>query len=313
MSTDFDLGAFLEERRRRVEEALEAQVATWEERVTPRLWEAMRYGLLGGGKRIRPVLSLAAFEACGGSAQREGLVRDFAVAIECVHSYSLIHDDLPSMDDDELRRGRPTCHIVFGEALAILAGDALLTEAFGILGRGGAGREGQAIPNDEVALRSKLVGLLAGAAGAAGMVGGQALDLAMSGSELGSFTLEDLEGIHSRKTGALLQAAVVGGAVAAGASDEVRAALERYGEAIGLAFQIADDILDETGDPAKMGKAGGSDRAKGKATYPALLGLDASRELARSAAERASASLAPLGDNALPLRELSAYVVERAT
>jgi len=291
-----DLESFLAERRRRVEEALAAQVRAWKECVPARLSEAMEYSLLGGGKRLRPILALAAFEACGGPAERQGLVMDFAVAIECVHTYSLVHDDLPAMDDDDLRRGRPTCHVLFGEATAILAGDALLTEAFARLAGG------------EEPDRARLVAILARAAGAAGMVGGQQLDLQMAGRP----DLSEVEEVYRRKTGALLRAALEGGAVAAGAPAERVAALCAYGEALGLAFQIADDILDVVGDPAKMGKRPGGDQAKGKPTYPALVGLDGARELAREAQTRAIAALRGMGVEADALRALAAYVVDRA-
>src|SRR5690606_20455957 len=292
-----ELEAFLEDRKRRVEEALAAQVRAWKESVPAHLLEAMEYSLLGGGKRIRPILSLAAFEACGGPSERQDLVMDFAVALECVHTYSLVHDDLPAMDDDDLRRGRPTCHVLFGEATAILAGDALLTEAFALLADG-----------DEPE-RARLVGILARAAGAAGMVGGQQLDLLMAGRP----DLAEVEEVHRRKTGALLRASLEGGAVAAGAAAERVAALCAYGEALGLAFQIADDILDVVGDPAKMGKRTGGDQAKGKPTYPALVGLERARQLAREAQMRAIAALEGMGEEADALRALAAYVVERAS
>lgn len=290
-----ELEAFLADRKRRIDDALAMQVRAWKEDVPGRLWEAMEYSLLGGGKRIRPILALAAFEACRGPADRQALVMDFAVALECVHTYSLIHDDLPAMDDDDLRRGRPTCHVLYGEATAILAGDALLTEAFARLASG-----------DE-AERARLVALLARAAGAAGMVGGQQLDLQMEGRP----DLSEVEEVHRRKTGALLRVSLEGGAVAAGASEVEVAALRAYGEALGLAFQIADDILDVVGDPETMGKRQGGDRAKGKPTYPALVGLERARELAREAQVRAVDAIRGMGEEADALRALAGYVVER--
>lgn len=327
MNADFE--TFLSTQREIVDQALRAQVAAWERVVPDTLAQAMSYSLLAGGKRVRPILALAAFDACGGDDARRPLALDWAVALEMIHTYSLIHDDLPAMDDDDLRRGRPTCHILYGEATAILAGDALLTEAFTRLSRGtevGGGEAGGGAPPSDAPERLALVALLARAAGAVGMVGGQQLDLAMEGragvpDERGERgprpsgpetpTLEDVEEVHRRKTGALLAAAVEGGAIAAGAGPVEIAALRRYGQALGLAFQIADDILDEVGDPAQMGKSGGSDRAKGKPTVPILVGLDEARRLARQAKGQALEALAEIGEEAGPLRSLARYVVER--
>lgn len=300
--SDFDLDGWLADRRRRIERLLAERAGMWRVGAPERLAEAMGYSLLGGGKRLRPVLALAAFEACGGDPADAGVASDWAVALECIHTYSLVHDDLPAMDDDDLRRGRPTCHRVFGEATAILAGDGLLTEAFGIVAGG---------PQPQ---RLRLVGLLAGAAGAAGMVGGQQLDLEMTGrresAELPA--LETIENVHRYKTGALLACAVEGGAIAARASEEQIANLRIYGEALGLAFQIADDILDVVGDPAQMGKSGRGDEAKGKPTYPALVGLDGARDLARKARDRANEALAGLGNAGVALRALATYSIDRA-
>lgn len=291
----FDLDAYLKARRGTIDDALRAQVEVWKQDVPAALVEAMAYSLLAGGKRVRPILVLAAFEACRGGAEREALALDFAVALECIHTYSLIHDDLPAMDDDDLRRGRPTCHVLYGEATAILAGDALLTEAFSRLGTG------------EEAERARLVALLARAAGAAGMVGGQVLDLGMQGRP----SLEEVAEVHRRKTGALLRVATEGGAVAAGAGEKEVDALRRYGEALGLAFQIADDILDVVGDTEEMGKRQGGDEARGKPTYPALVGLERARELAHEAKRAAIAAIEGMGEGAAPLRALARYVVER--
>jgi len=299
----FELGRYLDERRRVVDGLLDRAVVRWEGEVPARLAEAMRYGLLGGGKRLRPLLCLAAFDGCGGAEEDRVVAEDFAVAVELVHAYSLVHDDLPAMDDDDLRRGRPTCHKVFGDATAILAGDALLTEAFGVLAAG-----------DEP-VRGRLCRLLAVAAGGVGMVGGQQLDLEMTGRVAGDGPLPPLpaiEEIHRRKTGALLAAAAEGGAVAARAPEDRVAALRRYGQALGLAFQITDDVLDVVGDAASTGKAGRSDEAKGKPTYPALVGLEKSRELARKARDRAVASVEPLGVQGAALRALAFYASERA-
>lgn len=291
----FDLSAYLEARRGRIDDALAAQVEAWKQDAPAGLVEAMGYSLLAGGKRIRPILVLAAFEACGGAGKREGLALDFAVALECIHTYSLIHDDLPAMDDDDLRRGRPTCHVLYGEATAILAGDALLTEAFARLGKG------------VEAERARLVALLARAAGAGGMVGGQALDLGLEGRP----SIEKVQEVHRLKTGALLRVATEGGAVSAGAAEERVEALARFGERLGLAFQIADDILDVVGDTQEMGKRQGGDMARGKATYPALVGLERARQLALEAKAEALATIEALGARAEPLRALARYVVER--
>jgi len=290
------LGDYLAERKAGIDAALAAQVEAWRREAPETLVEAMGYSLLAGGKRIRPILALAAFEACGGPAARRAVAEDYAIALECIHTYSLVHDDLPAMDDDDLRRGRPTCHVVYGEATAILAGDALLTEAFARLASG---------PEPE---RVRLVALLARAAGAAGMVGGQKLDLEMTGR----LSLEQVEGVHRRKTGALLAASAEGGAIAAGAPEVTVAALRAYGEALGLAFQIADDLLDVTGDPEAMGKRRGGDEARGKTTYPALLGIEGARERAREASRQALAAIEDLGAGAEPLRALARYVVERS-
>ena len=300
MST-FDLHAFLRDRRERVERLLAETAGGWRVGTPERLAEAMAYSLLGGGKRLRPVLALAAFEACGGAPEDEPVVRDFAVALESIHTYSLIHDDLPAMDDDDFRRGRPTCHRVFGEATAILAGDALLTEAFGVVA---GGSEPQ---------RARLVALLARAAGATGMVGGQQLDLEMTGRRDSAEPplLDEIERVHRGKTGAMLAASVEGGAVAARAGERHVAALRSFGAALGLAFQIADDILDVVGDPEAMGKSGRGDEAKGKPTYPALVGLERARELARDARDRALEAVADLGPGAQALRALADYAIER--
>ncbi|WP_373048124.1 polyprenyl synthetase family protein [Vulgatibacter sp.] len=297
----FDLDAWLGDRRGRIERLLAERAGGWRVGTPERLAEAMAYSLLGGGKRLRPVLALAAFEACGGLPDDEPVIRDYAVALESIHTYSLVHDDLPAMDDDDLRRGRPTCHKVFGEATAILAGDALLTEAFGLLADG---------PQQQ---RARLVALLARAAGATGMVGGQQLDLDMTGRRHGDDLppLEAVETIHRAKTGALLAASVEGGAVAARASEERVASLRIYGEALGLAFQIADDILDVVGDPEQMGKRGRGDEAKGKPTYPALVGLDRARALARNARDRAVEALEGMGEAAAALHALADYAIDR--
>jgi geranylgeranyl diphosphate synthase, type II len=262
----------------------------------PRLAEAMRYSLLGGGKRLRPVLCLLASEACGGTWDA---AMASACALEMVHTYSLIHDDLPSMDDDDLRRGRPTCHKAFDEATAILAGDGLLTLAFETIAR-------HTRP-PEAAARCVLA--LAEGAGPSGMVAGQMADLEAEGRD--DPTIEALEAIHVRKTGALLRASLRMGGIVAGADGARLQALTSYGHAVGLAFQIVDDLLDVTGDEAKMGKRVNKDSGLGKWTYPGLLGVEGSRRRARTLAEEAVAALEPFGDRGTTLRALAMDLLER--
>jgi geranylgeranyl diphosphate synthase type II len=255
--------------------------------VPPRLLEAMRYSVLGPGKRLRPVLTVLSARACAsGTGGTPVGVNPWpaACAVELIHAYSLIHDDLPAMDDDDLRRGRPTCHKQFGEALAILAGDALQALAFQALAEG--------YP-PEVA--GRCMGELARAAGAAGMVGGQADDLAWEDRTSRALpTVEVLEGIHLRKTGALIRAACVLGAMAAGAPRDAVAALDGYGRSLGLAFQVVDDLLDVEGDAGTAGKRLRKDAARGKLTYPGLLGVEESRRRARRLGEEAREHLAAL-------------------
>jgi geranylgeranyl diphosphate synthase, type II len=265
--------------------------------VEPRLLEAMEYSLTSPGKRIRPILVLAAAEALG--ADSRPFLR-FACAAEMVHAYSLIHDDLPAMDDDDLRRGRPTNHKVFGEAVAILAGDALLTEAFAVL----SSDDGFPAERRVAAIRE-----LAVAAGAEGMVGGQTADILAEGVEADPCRVES---IHRRKTGALLRACVRIGGIVAGADARGLASLSAYGEAIGLAFQIADDLLDELGDTRVTGKTAQRDRERGKSTYPAALGAERARQLLRELLDQAFAALGEFGPAAEPLREIARRIVGRA-
>lgn len=265
-----------------------------------RLHQAMRYACLGNGKRIRAMLVYAAGAPLDGDPADLDVA---AAAVELIHAYSLIHDDLPAMDDDDLRRGRPTCHIAFDEATAILAGDALQARAFGILAEAGTG-----IPPDN---RVKMVALLAGAAGSTGMVGGQVLDLA---GEDQSLDVTALDRVHRAKTGALISAAVVMGGLAAPAADpEVLAAYERFGGAVGIAFQIVDDMLDETANTRTLGKRAGADRQAGKSTYPAAVGLDESRRLAHAHYEQAIASLEHVPGDTRLLRNIALRMVERAS
>jgi geranylgeranyl pyrophosphate synthase len=267
-----------------------------------RLCEAMRYSVLGGGKRLRPTLVYMTGEAFGAPLERLDAP---AAAVELIHAYSLIHDDLPAMDDDDLRRGKPSCHRAFDEGTAILAGDALQALAFEVL----AGQEAAATPA-RAAERVLMLKTLAHAIGPRGMAGGQAIDLAAIGSLL---TAEEIERMHRRKTGALIQASIDLGAIAAGlAQDPVRAALRLFGTEIGLAFQIHDDVLDVTGETSMIGKQQGADAAHGKPTYPSVFGLAAARSLAAQHRDRALDALEPLGPQVLPLRELARYVIERA-
>jgi geranylgeranyl diphosphate synthase type II len=258
----------------------------------------MRHSLFAGGKRVRPILCLAAAEAL--NAREEAVVRA-ACSLELVHTYSLIHDDLPALDNDDFRRGVPTCHKVFGEAMAILAGDALLTLAFQVL----------ADLSDTPAERSRQMSAeLALAAGTVrGMIGGQVADLEAEGREIDR---RHLEYIHRSKTGALLRASVRLGAIAGGASESGLAALSEYGEHIGLAFQIVDDVLDVVGSKESLGKTAGKDAAQKKATYPQLYGLDESRRMANEHLEKAVAALEPFGDQARWLRELAGMIVSRS-
>ena len=261
-----------------------------------RLAQAMRYSLMAGGKRLRPILAIWSAEACGVSGDQAMPV---AVALEMIHTYSLIHDDLPAMDDDDLRRGMPTCHKAYDEATAILAGDGLLTLAFEVVAR-------EQKPLDVV---GECVQILADAAGPCGMVAGQMADLAAE--DRTDSNLEELEAIHRRKTGALLCAALRLGATVAKASDEQKDALERYGWSVGLAFQVVDDLLDATGDEAKMGKRVGKDSGLGKWTYPGLIGVESSRAHARTLADSAISALNIFDERADRLRALAHQIVER--
>ena len=287
------LHEWLDAQRRVVDSALEQFVpATGQPAV---VWEAMRYSLFAGGKRVRPMLALAAAEAvagplAGADERARALALPCACALELIHTYSLVHDDLPAMDDDVLRRGRPTAHVVFGEGLAILAGDALLTEAFALLARepaAGAGVE----PSELASRKIAAIRLIADAAGAAGMVGGQAVDLRAADPGSDPLDADALRDMHARKTGALIRAAALAGASMAGAAPHLCAAIGEYASQVGLAFQIVDDILDVEGASADLGKTAGKDAAAGKPTYPALYGLEASRQLAAGCIRRALGAL----------------------
>jgi geranylgeranyl diphosphate synthase, type II len=295
-----DLKAYLQERQGLVNRTMEIYLPGVRGPAF-RVVEAMHYSLFAGGKRLRPILCLAGAEAVGGDMSEALPV---ACALELIHTYSLIHDDLPAMDDDDLRRGRTTCHKQFDEATAILAGDGLLTEAFRIMGESApqfSGRE---------AVLLEIMELMATAAGYRGMVGGQMLDLQAEGRHI---TIKELETIHRLKTGALLTAAVRAGALAGGGGRQEVTMLSGYGEKFGLAFQVTDDILDVEGDSLEMGKAAGADAKRRKATYPGLLGLDQAKAWARRLVEGAVAEVEPLGERAVPLQELARYLLVRRT
>ncbi len=262
--------------------------------------ESMRYSVFVGGKRVRPILCLAGAEAVGQAKKDLTDCLPVACALECIHAYSLIHDDLPAMDDDELRRGKPTNHVVYGEAAAILAGDGLLTFAFEILGSASSGLSAET--------RLQLVALIAKAAGFSGMVGGQSLDIIYAGKQV---AYETLKTIHASKTGALITASVVSGGLVAGADRTQQQALKAYGDNIGLAFQIVDDLLDVESTTEELGKPVGSDEAAEKVTYPSLFGLDKSRKMAREAIDNAIDALSLFNQNADPLRALASYIIER--
>lgn len=259
------------------------------------LADAMEYSLLAGGKRIRPALVLESWRACGGDDERSAFAA--AGAMELIHTFSLVHDDLPAMDDDDLRRGRPTNHKVFGEAMAILAGDAMVTAAFEVLAR-----------DADAAIVPALVRELAAASGPEGMIGGQAIDITNENRRL---SLDQLQQLHARKTGALLTAACRMGAIAARADDRQLAAVTEFGRQVGLAFQIVDDLLDVTATPQELGKATNKDAAGGKNTYPALLGIEESRRAAAAAVEAAIEAVGILGGRADGLRALAGFVLDR--
>ena len=293
-----DFGAQLESWRARMERALAQRLP--EAHVVPtRLHEAMRYCVLGGGKRVRPALLFATACTLG---LDEDEVEAAACAIELVHVYSLVHDDLPAMDDDDLRRGRPTCHKAFDEATAILVGDALQPLAFQLLARD------PALPAAP-AIRLRLIDLLAQATGTFGMAGGQAIDLAVQGLPLDIAQVEDM---HARKTGAMIRVSVLMAAACAPSLEtSLYTALSRFAAAIGLAFQIQDDLLDVIGDASTLGKATGADRERAKPTHPAVIGIAASQERVRLLHSQAFDALAPFGDRASPLRSLADWLLSR--
>ncbi len=293
-----DLKEYLKEKKKLVDKFLDNYLPKAD--VHPKvLHEAIRYSLFAGGKRIRPILCIASCEAVGGDIDA---ALPAASAIELIHTYSLIHDDLPAMDNDDYRRGRLTNHKMYGEAIAILAGDALLTMAFDMF----SDKELNSRLDSDSLL--SIIKIIASASGSTGMVGGQAADIQASGEEV---NLPEVEYIHIHKTGALIRASVCTGAIAGDASDDELSALTRYGECIGLAFQIADDILDIEGSRDEIGKDVGSDIAKEKVTFPSLIGVSESKKRAKELVEKAISSISVFDEKVEPLREIARYIVER--
>lgn len=292
----FDLATYIKDISSLVNQALEEALPP-KDAFPSRLHESMRYSLMAGGKRIRPILCLAAAETCGG---RQSDVLPLACALEMIHCFSLIHDDLPAMDDDGLRRGQPTNHKIYGEAVAILAGDALAVDAFSILGKLGSGAS-------DAERILEIMRDIAEACGSPGMIAGQIADLESEGKKL---SLSELKRLHQLKTGRLITVAVTSGAKMVTDDKQKIESLARYGNAVGLAFQIADDILDIVGGK-ELGKDIGSDEENNKATFPLLLGLEASRREAKKAVEDACDALKLFGDEADALRALAAYIIER--
>ncbi len=301
MSRILDIKTYLSDKRIIVENTLEKlmlqAVGPFADHI-----QAMRYSLFVGGKRVRPILCLAAGEAVAKSTVTENNLLPVACALECIHTYSLIHDDLPAMDDDTLRRGKPTNHTLFGEAGAILAGDSLLTWAFDLLSSPNATT---LTPLQQL----KIIQIISRAAGPNGMVGGQALDIA---SENSVFPFTTLQTIHKNKTGALITCSVHAGAIGAGADDEQTEKLIAFGDSIGLAFQIVDDLLNVTATTEQLGKSAGTDANRGKATYPAFFGVEKTRKKAQEAVEKAIDALTGFNQNADPLRALAEYVYTRS-
>ena len=293
----FDLRSYIAQKNRLVNTALETYFQ--DPLHSRRIVEAMTYSLMAGGKRIRPILCLAAAEAVGG---KEADALPAACALEMIHTYSLIHDDLPSIDDDTLRRGKPTCHIAFDDATAILAGDALLTMAFQVLS------SVQFAENDYAVKWLNIIHLVSAAAGYRGMILGQMLDIASEGKQL---SVKELEVMHALKTGALIEASLQSGAIIGCANDSQLELLKRYSQKIGLAFQVADDILNVEGNPGVMGKAIGTDRLRAKSTYPSTLGLEKSKEYAKDLIHNALLALDTFDKKADPLRAIATYIIER--
>jgi geranylgeranyl diphosphate synthase type II len=299
---DSSFNEYLQARRADIEAALAAALPAPPD-CPPVLGDAMRYSVTAGGKRLRPILCLAAADAVGGD---RSAAMPAACAIELIHTYSLIHDDLPAMDDDTMRRGRPTLHVVAGEGMAILAGDGLLTEAFALLARLPATTDPAV-----VARKLRVAGVVAVAAGAAGMVGGQAIDLASSDPAV-SLDADALRVMHSKKTGALIRASAVAGAIMGGAAEAIVERVDAAAADFGLAFQIVDDILDVEGHSAQLGKTAGKDAAAGKPTYPGLYGLDVARTMAADCLQRAHRALDAAGLAGSRLMDIGRWIVTRS-
>jgi len=291
----FDLNLYLSSKRKQINIALNSIFANTSNKIV----KAMKYSLMAGGKRIRPVLCIAAAETVGGQSQD---VINAACALEMIHTYSLIHDDLPAMDNDDIRRGQPTCHVAFDEATAILAGDALLTLAFEVLS------STEFVQDNHVRNWMNVIHTIATAAGYKGMIEGQMQDMAGEGHLL---CLEDLENMHALKTGALIEASVTVGAILGKGSPDQIQQLKTYSKNIGLAFQVTDDLLDVEGDPNVMGKDAGSDQARSKSTYPALLGIEQSKQFAKKLVNNALKALDYFDNKAHPLRAIAYYIVDR--
>ncbi len=296
-----EIKTYLDKQRHVIETALDTYIIKASAPFTRHI-EAMQYSLKAGGKRVRPILCLAAGKVINDSDETRESLLPIACALECIHTYSLIHDDLPAMDDDDLRRGKPTNHVLFGEAEAILAGDGLLTWAFELL----TNQEYGFLPAQK---RLQITNIIAKAAGSLGMVGGQSLDIA---NENQDFPFEMLQAIHRSKTGALITCAIQAGAIGAGANQQEIESLANYGNQIGLAFQIVDDLLNATATTEQLGKAAGSDVEKGKATYPAFFGVEGTRQKAIEAVSKAKEALDLFDEKADPLRSLADYIYLRS-
>ena len=308
MSAADDLKEYLTTRRSEIDAALLAALPS-APACPSSVADAMRYSVTAGGKRLRPILCLASAEAVGGDYR---VAMPAACALEFIHTYSLIHDDLPAMDNDTLRRGRPTLHVVAGEGMAILAGDGLLTEAFALMAR-----EPKSVDPDVMARKVRIMGIIATGAGAAGMVGGQAIDLGCvtpdrTGALPAPLDADGLRAMHARKTGALIRASAMAGAVMGGGSNAQIDGIDLAASEFGLAFQIIDDVLDVEGASADLGKTAGKDAAAGKPTYPALYGVDASKRMASECLERAAAALASVKLADSRLLEIGRWIVERS-
>jgi len=295
-----DIDRYLRNRKELIDAAL-MKIVPNERDYPPKLCKAMRYSILNGGKRIRPILAMAAFDAVGGKGDT---ILPFACALELIHTYSLIHDDLPAMDDDDFRRGKPTVHRVFGEAVAILAGDGLLTGAFQTMSHGALEH------GIDLEMSMEIIREISQTAGFSGLVGGQVMDIESEGR---AADLPTVEYIHTHKTGALILASLRTGAKLGGASSDKLEAITRYGERIGLAFQIVDDILDVIGESSTLGKEVGSDEARKKATYPGVVGIEESKRLAENLVKEAIAHLTILEEKAEPLEEIARYLVRRTS